>query len=39
MSNAHGSVAFQATNEAKKVELDVDFPELITIIGAGLTEK
>jgi hypothetical protein len=39
MSNAHGSVAFQATKETKKVALDVDFPVRITITGAGLTEK
>jgi hypothetical protein len=39
MSNPHGSVAFQATKETKKIGIDADFPDQNVIIGARLTDK
>ncbi|XP_010239071.1 uncharacterized protein LOC104584936 [Brachypodium distachyon] len=39
MTNPHGSVAFQAAKETKKIQIDGEFPDRTVIIGAGLSEK
>ena len=39
LGNPNGNVAFQASKETKKVNLDDDFPERNAIIGAGMDPK
>ena len=39
MSNSHGSVAFQAAKETKKVQVDESFTDRTVIIGASLADK
>ena len=39
VANPHGSVAFQAPNETKQIQLDPSFPERTATIGSNLDPK
>ena len=39
LTNPHGSVAFQAPKETKRIQLDSAFPERVVTIGSGLDPK